>query len=98
MLLPIWLTSVGVSAMALNLKGFNFNQSVIDSQGRVINTWAEIVNRDDLGVEVTHELNAHNFQLDLASGDSLPVHKVISNISFSHVSYFWWNLKCVTFC
>jgi photosystem II P680 reaction center D1 protein len=31
--------------MAFNLNGFNFNQSVVDSQGRVINTWADIINR-----------------------------------------------------
>jgi hypothetical protein len=30
--------------MAFNLNGFNFNQSVVDSQGRVINTWADIIN------------------------------------------------------
>jgi photosystem II P680 reaction center D1 protein len=35
----IWLTAMGVSTMAFNLNGFNFNQSVVDSQGRVINTW-----------------------------------------------------------
>jgi hypothetical protein len=29
--------------MAFNLNGFNFNQSVVDSQGRVINTWADII-------------------------------------------------------
>jgi photosystem II P680 reaction center D1 protein len=52
---------------------FNFNQSVVDSQGRVINTWADIVNRADLGMEVMHERNAHNFPLDLASGEVLPV-------------------------
>jgi hypothetical protein len=28
--------------MAFNLNGFNFNQSVVDSQGRVINTWAAL--------------------------------------------------------
>jgi hypothetical protein len=28
--------------MAFNLNGFNFNQSVVDSEGRVINTWAVI--------------------------------------------------------
>jgi photosystem II P680 reaction center D1 protein len=44
--------------------GFNFNQSVVDSQGRVINTWADIINRADLGMEVMHERNAH-FPLDL---------------------------------
>ncbi len=38
--------------MAFNLNGFNFNQFVVDSQGRVINTWAEIINHVDLGMEV----------------------------------------------
>ena len=59
--------------MAFNLNGFNFNQSVVDSQGRVINTWADILNRADLGMEVMHERNAHNFPLDLASAESMPV-------------------------
>jgi hypothetical protein len=36
--------------MAFNLNGFNFNQSVVDSQGRVINTWADIINRANLGL------------------------------------------------
>ena len=39
---------------------------VATSQGRVINTWADIINRADLGMEVMHERNAHNFPLDLA--------------------------------
>ncbi|PHT45328.1 Photosystem II protein D1 [Capsicum baccatum] len=57
----------GISTMAFNLNGFNFNQSVVDSQGRVINTWADIINRANLGMEVMHERNAHNFPLDLAA-------------------------------
>jgi len=69
----IWLTAMGVSTMAFNLNGFNFNQSIIDSEGRVINTWADIINRADLGMEVMHERNAHNFPLDLASGEVCPV-------------------------
>mmetsp|Transcript_9175 Transcript_9175/g.23237 ORF Transcript_9175/g.23237 Transcript_9175/m.23237 type:complete len:425 (-) Transcript_9175:228-1502(-) len=69
----IWLTAMGVSTMAFNLNGFNFNQAVVDSQGRVINTWADIINRADLGMEVMHERNAHNFPLDLASGEVMPV-------------------------
>jgi len=70
----IWLTAMGVSTMAFNLNGFNFNQSVVDSEGRVINTWADIINRADLGMEVMHERNAHNFPLDLANdGDIIPV-------------------------
>jgi photosystem II P680 reaction center D1 protein len=45
----------------------NFNQSIVDSQGRVLNSWADIINRANLGMEVMHERNAHNFPLDLAS-------------------------------
>jgi photosystem II P680 reaction center D1 protein len=63
----IWFTALGLSTRAFNLNGFNFNQSVVDSQGRVINTWADIINRANLGREVRHERNAHNFPLDLAS-------------------------------
>jgi len=45
----------------------------LDSQGRVINTWADILNRANLGFEVMRERNAHNFPLDLASAESAPV-------------------------
>jgi photosystem II P680 reaction center D1 protein len=64
---------MGVSTMAFNLNGFNFNQSILDSQGRVLNTWADLVNRAGLGMEVMHERNAHNFPLDLAFAESTPV-------------------------
>merc|ERR1712224_148850 len=60
-------TAMGVATMAFNL---NVNQSVLDSQGRVISTWADIINRANLGIEVMHERNAHNFPLDLASSSS----------------------------
>ena len=69
----IWFTSLGVSTMAFNLNGFNFNQSLIDSQNRVIPTWADILNRANLGLEVMHERNAHNFPLDLAAASTTPV-------------------------
>nr|YP_003795256.1 photosystem II protein D1 [Chromera velia]YP_003795333.1 photosystem II protein D1 [Chromera velia]ADJ66498.1 photosystem II protein D1 [Chromera velia]ADJ66575.1 photosystem II protein D1 [Chromera velia] len=62
----IWLTAMGISTMAFNLNGFNFNQSIIDAEGRVISSWADILNRANLGMEVMHERNAHNFPLDLA--------------------------------
>jgi len=52
--------------MAFNLNGFNFIQSISDSNGHLINSWADIVNRADLGMEVMHERNAHSFPLDLA--------------------------------
>ena len=59
--------------MAFNLNGFNFNQSIQDSQGHVINTWADVLNRAGLGLEVMHERNAHNFPLDLAAASTTPV-------------------------
>ena len=55
----IWFTSLGVSTMAFNLNGFNFNQSINSSEGHVVNTWADILNRAGLGMEVMHERNAH---------------------------------------
>ena len=39
--------------MAFNLNGFNFNQSVVESHGRVVNTWADVLNRANLGFEKT---------------------------------------------
>ena len=53
--------------MAFNLNGFNFNQSILDHNGRVVPTWADVLNRANLGMEVMHERNAHNFPLDLAA-------------------------------
>jgi len=63
----IWFAALGVSTMAFNLNGLNFNQSILDSQGHAINTWADILNRANLGFEVVHERNAHNYPLDLAA-------------------------------
>ena len=59
--------------MAFNLNGFNFNQSIVDSNGKVIPTWADVLNRANLGMEVMHERNAHNFPLDLASTNTTEV-------------------------
>ena len=69
----IWFTALGVSTMAFNLNGFNFNQSITSKDGHVVNTWADILNRAGLGMEVMHERNAHNFPLDLAAAETTPV-------------------------
>ena len=37
--------------------------------GKVVPTWADVLNRANLGMEVMHERNAHNFPLDLAAAD-----------------------------
>ena len=62
----VWLTSMGICTMAFNLNGFNFNQSVVDASGKVVPTWGDVLNRANLGMEVMHERNAHNFPLDLS--------------------------------
>jgi photosystem II P680 reaction center D1 protein len=62
----IWFTALGVSTMAFNLNGLNYNESILDRNSHLILSWADIVNRADLGMEVIHERNAHNFPLDLA--------------------------------
>ena len=36
-------------------------QSIIDSSGHLFNSWADIMNRADLGFEVMHGINPHNF-------------------------------------
>jgi photosystem II P680 reaction center D1 protein len=63
----IWCAALGIAVSSANLNGLNFNQSILDHQGHVINTWADILNRAGLGFEVMHERNAHNFPLDLAT-------------------------------
>ena len=50
-----------------------YKRQITESQGHVVNTWADILNRANLGFEVMHERNAHNFPLDLASVESTPV-------------------------
>ncbi|KAG6793551.1 hypothetical protein POTOM_002763 [Populus tomentosa] len=70
-IIGIWFIALGISTMAFNLNGFNFNQSVVDGQGCVINTWADIINHANLGMEVMHERNAYNFPLDLADVEVL---------------------------
>ena len=64
----IWCAAAGVSMMAFNLNGFNFNQSILDSQGRVIHSDADLLNRANLGIQAMHAPNAHHFPLILAGG------------------------------
>lgn len=77
----IWFAAMGISSMAFNLNGFNFNNSILDNQGRPIATWADILNRANLGIEVMHERNAHNFPLDLASTQAQPVASIAPAIN-----------------
>ncbi|VXD14181.1 Photosystem Q(B) protein 3 [Planktothrix serta PCC 8927] len=77
----IWCASLAVACFAFNLNGFNFNQSLLDAEGRVINTWADMINRANLGIEAMHERNVHNFPLDLASGESIPVALVAPKVN-----------------
>ena len=51
----------------------SYRLGILDGQGRVLNTWADVLNRAGLGMEVMHERNAHNFPLDLAAAEATPV-------------------------
>ena len=72
----IWCAAAGVSAMAFNLNGFNFNQSILDSQGRVIPSDADVLNRANLGIQAMHSPNAHHFPLILAGGEPITVSSI----------------------
>jgi photosystem II P680 reaction center D1 protein len=69
----IWFAALGVSSIAFNLNGFNFNQSILDAQGRVVPSYADLINRATLGIQSMHAPNAHHFPLLLASGEATPV-------------------------
>ena len=45
----------------------------IRDSGKIVPTWGDVLNRANLGMEVMHERNAHNFPLDLASAESTTV-------------------------
>jgi photosystem II P680 reaction center D1 protein len=77
----IWCASLAVACFSFNLNGFNFNESLLDAEGRVINTWADVINHANLGIEAMHERNVHNFPLDLASGESIPVALVAPKVN-----------------
>jgi photosystem II P680 reaction center D1 protein len=69
----IWFATLGVGTMAFNLNGFNFNQSLHDSQGHVINTNADLINRANLGLRAMHAPNTHHFPMVLAGGEALSI-------------------------
>jgi photosystem II P680 reaction center D1 protein len=49
----IWCAAMGIAVSSFNLNGLNFNQSILDNQGRVIKTWADLLNGANLGMEVS---------------------------------------------
>jgi photosystem II P680 reaction center D1 protein len=69
----IWFAALGIACVAFNLNGFNFNHSILDSQGRVIYSHADLVNRATLGIQAMYAPNTHHFPELIASGESTPV-------------------------
>ena len=47
--------------MAFCNKVMNMEESLVDSEGHLINTWADILNRAGTRLEALHERNAHNY-------------------------------------
>lgn len=69
----IWFAAMGVSTMAFGLNGLNFHHSILDSQGQVIPTDADLLNRANLGIQSMHSPNVHNFPLVLSAGEAVPL-------------------------
>jgi photosystem II P680 reaction center D1 protein len=70
----IWCAALGVGTMSFNLNGFNFNQSILDSEGHIIPTNADLLNRATLGLQAMHGVNVHHFPLVLSSDPAIPIH------------------------
>ena len=83
--------------MAFNLNGLNFNQSILDSQGRILNTWTDMLNKANLGMEVMHERNPDNFPLDLAAVETefsvlaRPVIPTLIKIAIAIIKWCGWK-------
>ncbi|MBW4631582.1 MAG: Photosystem Q(B) protein 1 [Iphinoe sp. HA4291-MV1] len=69
----IWFAALGICVMTFNLNGFNFNHSVLDSQGAVISTEADLLNRASLGIQAMHAPNTHHFPIVLSGGEPVLV-------------------------
>jgi photosystem II P680 reaction center D1 protein len=69
----IWCAALAVSTMAFNVNGLNFNHSILDSQGAVVRTEADLLNRANLGLQALHAPNVHNFPLVLSSGEPIMI-------------------------
>ena len=69
----IWCATLAVVTMSFNLNGFNFNNSILDSQGRAIHSDADLLNRANIGIHSMHSPNAHHFPLTLAGSEIMPL-------------------------
>jgi photosystem II P680 reaction center D1 protein len=72
----IWCAALGIGCMGFNLNGFNFNQSIKDSQGRVIPTWADSIEWANIGIAATGEMlynSTQNLPAELIAGEPVPV-------------------------
>jgi photosystem II P680 reaction center D1 protein len=69
----IWCATLAVGSVAFNLNGLNFHQSLLDSQGAVIRTEADLLNRATLGIQVMHAPNAHHFPMVIAADHPVPI-------------------------
>ena len=57
----------------VQLERFQLQPVCSDTSGKVVPTWGDVLNRANLGMEVMHERNAHNFPLDLAANNIVPI-------------------------
>jgi photosystem II P680 reaction center D1 protein len=51
--------------MAFQLNGFNFNPLILDGHCRLISSWADVICRANLGMDLMHVPSAPNSPFDL---------------------------------
>jgi photosystem II P680 reaction center D1 protein len=66
----IWSAALGVDIAAFNFEKLNFEPTVISSQGRTVNTWADAIAWANLGIDTASDRQINRFPTDLMSVSS----------------------------
>jgi photosystem II P680 reaction center D1 protein len=69
----IWSAALGIDLAAFDFDKLNFSQPIIQSQGRVINTWMDTLTQANMGMEVVRDRNIYTFPVDLMSQNSAQI-------------------------
>jgi photosystem II P680 reaction center D1 protein len=69
----IWSAALGIDLAAFDFDKLNFSQPIIQSQGRVINTWMDTLTQANMGIEVVRDRNIYTFPVDLMSQNSAQI-------------------------
>jgi photosystem II P680 reaction center D1 protein len=71
----IWSAALGIDIAAFGFDGFNVDRwiPIYQSQGHVLPSWVDIIDRGNLGLEALRNRPYENFPLNLETSEMLPV-------------------------